>query len=161
MSQEQEHLIWSSNPSHLIGFTSYLIYTIVLIGLLITSLLMENINYTIIASIPAVLIIWNFLVIKNVFYKLTTQRIKLSNGVLNKKMEELELYRVKDYKMEKPFLLRFLSLSNIAIETSDRSNPIVIFKAVKNGEDIMEKIRNHVEKCKKARGIREVDVYAQ
>lgn len=53
--------------------------------------------------IPIVIILWKWLVVKNTKYELTTERLKIRHGVLNKNMDDLELYRVRDFKLEKPF----------------------------------------------------------
>jgi len=82
---------------------------------------------------------------------------KTHSGVLNKHVDELELYRVKDYKLVQPFFLRILSLSNIVLETSDRSNPTITIRAIPDGNDVREQIRKLVEDLRQLRGVREVD----
>ena len=72
-------------------------------------------------------------------------------------MDELELYRVKDYRLENPFFLRMFSLGNIVLETSDRSSPVVRINAIQNAEELREKIRNCVETRRDQKGVREVD----
>jgi len=107
--------------------------------------------------IPIVIILWKWLVVKNTKYELTTERLKIRHGVLNKNMDDLELYRVRDFKLEKPFFLRIFSLGNIILQTSDKSHPVVILRAIKNGEQIREQIRNMVEACRVKKRVREVD----
>src|SRR4051812_45734757 len=46
-------------------------------------------------------------------YQVTTERIHLRQGVLSRKTDDLELYRVKDYLLVEPFLLRVFGLGNI------------------------------------------------
>ncbi|MEZ5300332.1 MAG: PH domain-containing protein [Verrucomicrobiales bacterium] len=43
-------------------------------------------------------------------YELTNERLKLSTGVLNRKTDVLELYRVKDMELEKPLHFRIFGL---------------------------------------------------
>jgi uncharacterized membrane protein YdbT with pleckstrin-like domain len=102
--------------------------------------------------------IWKWLVIKNTRYDLTTQRLKTRFGVLNKHIDELELYRIQDYKIEQPLFLRIFSLSNIILETSDSSHPHFVLRAVPNGEQILDKIRFHVEECKAKKRLTMVDI---
>ena len=73
------------------------------------------------------------------------------------KTDELELYRVRDYKFEQPFFLRLFSLGNIVLQTSDKSDPQVVLSAIPNGEELREKLRTHVEACRMKKGVREVD----
>ncbi len=78
--------------------------------------------------------------------------------MLNRKTDELELYRVRDYQLVEPFFLRLFSLGNVVLRTSDRSNPVVTIKAVENGEELREKLRQYVEECRTHKGVREFDV---
>ena len=94
---------------------------------------------------------------KNTKYELTTERIRTRHGILNKETDELELYRVRDYKLDQPFFLRMFSLGNIVLETSDRSHPTGIFAAVPNGGPLREQLRTCVEACRTKKGVREVD----
>lgn len=107
--------------------------------------------------IPLFIILWKWLVVKNTKYELTTQRLRTRHGVLNKKTDELELYRVRDFKLDQPFFLRLFSLGNIVLQTSDKSHPFVTIKAIRNGEELREKIRTYVEECRVAKNVREVD----
>ena len=106
---------------------------------------------------PLFIILWKWLVIKCTKYELTNQRLKKQYGVLNKKIDELELYRIKDYKLDQPFFLRLFSLGNIVLKTSDKSHPTVIIPAVSESAELREKIRSLVENLRDQKRIREVD----
>lgn len=106
---------------------------------------------------PLFIILWKWLVLKNTKYELTTERLRTRIGVFNKRTDELELYRIRDYKLEQPFFLRMFSLGNIILETSDRSHPQVTLKAISNSEEFREKLRAHVEACRMKKGVREVE----
>lgn len=107
--------------------------------------------------IPLFVLLWKYLVVKNTRYELTSQRLRLRTGVLNKEVNELELYRVKDFKIEQPFLLRIFSVANIVLDTSDNSHPIVSILAVEDAEALLSAIREHVEIMRRNR-VREVDL---
>jgi len=64
---------------------------------------------------------------------------------------------VRDYKFEQPLLLRIFSLANIIMQTSDKSNPVVIIRAIQNGEELRDRIRDLVEECRVRKRVREVD----
>lgn len=137
---EQEKDIWSGTPSQVINLGTYL-----LLGLFFFLV------------IPLFVILWKWLEVKNTKYELTTQRLRTRTGILNKNLDELELYRVKDYKLDQPFFLRMFSLGNVILETSDRSNPVVTIRAIPDAEDVREKIRACVEKRRDEKRVREVD----
>ena len=138
MAQEED--VWSGTPSQVTNFGSF-----IFLGILFFLV------------IPLFIIFWKWLVTKNIKYELTTERLRTRSGVLNKKMDELELYRVKDYKVDRPLFLRIFGLGNLVLETSDRSSPIVMIKAIPDAEELREKVRTCVETRRDAKRVREVD----
>ena len=91
-------------------------------------------------------------------YEVTDQRIKLKTGILNQEIDECELYRVRDYKIVKPFFQRIFGLGKIELVTSDRSNSSINFDGIKNPENLYNLIRDNVEKIRRKTGTREIDV---
>ncbi len=138
MAQEED--VWSGTPSQVTNLGSF-----IFLGILFFMV------------IPLFIILWKWLVTKNIKYELTTERLRTRSGVLNKKMDELELYRVKDYKVDRPLFLRIFGLGNLVLETSDRSSPIVMIKAIPDAEELREKVRTCVETRRDAKRVREVD----
>ena len=136
----EEKLIWKGNPSQWINFGTWIL-CFLFVWLVI----------------PLFIAIWKILVVMNWKWEITNQRINEEKGVFSKTTNELELYRVKDIKLEQPFLLRLVGLSNIQLTTSDRSHPHVLIPAIKNGKRLREDIRNAVEAIRDIKHVREVD----
>jgi uncharacterized membrane protein YdbT with pleckstrin-like domain len=137
---QEEKDVWFGTPSQVINLGSF-----ILLGLFFWLV------------IPLFVILWKWLVVKNIKYELTTERLRTRHGVFNKKMDELELYRVRDYKLDQPFFLRLFSLGNIVLQTSDRSHPRVVIQAIPDAEDLREQLRKHVEECRMRKRVREID----
>ncbi len=152
----QEELVWENNSSQILNFGNNLL-TIGLLGLAIGGGLINPMIAMV--AIPIVLIwaFWNYLVIKNQKYTLTNQRLIMRKGVLNRLTDEIELYRIKDHRLEQPFFLRIFGLGNIILITSDQLNSEILIKAVENSHEIRENIRQLVEARRVARGVRELD----
>ena len=91
-------------------------------------------------------------------YEVTDQRIKLKTGILNQEIDECELYRVRDYKVIKPFFQRIFGLGRIVLVTSDRSNSNINLNGIKDPENLYNLIRDNVEKIRRKTGTRELDV---
>ncbi len=94
-------------------------------------------------------------------YELTSQRLKVTTGILTRKLDELELFRVKDYSMEQPLLLRMLGLGNLTLITSDVTCPNVSIEAIPEVNDVREKLRNAVQAERDRKRVREMDVDSQ
>ena len=91
-------------------------------------------------------------------YEVTDERIKLKTGILSQEIDECELYRIRDYKIVKPFFQRIFGLGNIELITSDRSNLRINLNGIKDPENLYNIIRDNVEKVRRKTGTREVDV---
>ena len=91
-------------------------------------------------------------------YEVTDQRIKLKTGILNQEIDECELYRVRDYKVVKPFFQRIFGLGRIELVTSDRSNSNINLNGIKDPETLYNLIRDNVEIIRRKTGTRELDV---
>jgi membrane protein YdbS with pleckstrin-like domain len=91
-------------------------------------------------------------------YELTSERVKMSEGVFSKVTDTLELYRVKDIETRQPFLYRLCGIENIQLNTSDSSSPFVLFQAIPHHVGLGDKIRNQVETIRQQKGVREIDV---
>ena len=91
-------------------------------------------------------------------YEVTDERIKLKTGILSQEIDECELYRIRDYKIVKPFFQRIFGLGNIELITSDRSNLRINLNGIKDPENLYNIIRDNVEKVRRKTGTREIDV---
>ena len=91
-------------------------------------------------------------------YEVTDERIKLKTGILSQEIDECELYRIRDYKIAKPFFQRIFGLGNIELITSDRSNVRINLNGIKDPENLYNIIRDNVEKVRRKTGTREIDV---
>lgn len=139
MADEQS--LWRGTPSQLLNLPWYVLW-LLLFWLVI----------------PLFILLWQWLVIRTTVYELTSERLRLRRGVLNKHLDEVELYRVRDYQLEQPFFLRLFGLGNILLQTSDRSHPTVRLRAIRDGERLYEQIRGAVEQARGKKGVRELDV---
>lgn len=137
----EEHNVWSGVPSQVTNMGAFILWGV--LGLTI-----------IVLPISVVMIVWRYLVTKNKKYELTTQRLKTHCGVLSKKIDELELYRVKDTSFEQSFFLRLFGLGNVLLFTNDVTTPLVKIEAIKNAQAIREKIRNLVEERRDQKRVR-------
>jgi len=116
-----------------------------------------NLVYFIIFAITIILPIYRYLKTRFTIYSFSENRITLKTGILSQKIDETELYRVRDYSIYKPLLLRIFGLGNLEIVTSDKTHPKIFFYAIKDCENVMSLLRNKVEEARKKTGTKEVD----
>ena len=92
-------------------------------------------------------------------YKITTQRVVIEQGVFSKRMEQVDLYRVVDYVVERPFGQRVMGTGNIVLEAMDKTTPEIRITGIRT--DVMalyERLRYSTEQEKRRRGVRVLDV---
>ena len=87
-------------------------------------------------------------------YELTTQRVRIRQGVFSKRTDELELYRVKDSTVLEPFWQRLFGVGNILITTNDTTTPTLLLEALPHAADTREKLRAAVEECRDRKRVR-------
>jgi uncharacterized membrane protein YdbT with pleckstrin-like domain len=93
-----------------------------------------------------------------VTYRVTNQRIVVDKGILNKKMEQLDLYRIQDFTVDRPFGQRIMGTGNLRLTTFDKTTPVVELTGLKTDVvQLYETLRVAVEGSKQLRGVRTVD----
>ncbi|WP_343225940.1 PH domain-containing protein [Luteolibacter marinus] len=151
-----EEVLWKGSPSQVTNLGKYLVVLALDIGICVAGVLVHPFILAALV-IPLGWAFWIFVSTRAIRHELTTERIRLYEGVINHKLDDVELYRVKDTSMERPFWCRLFGLSTLIIETSDRSQPRIEIKAVSNGMELRELLRKQVEYWRDRKRVREVD----
>ena len=86
-------------------------------------------------------------------YSITTQRIIIEKGILSKKKDIIEVFRVDDFETTHPFGMRMLGYGILSIKSSDRSIPSKDLLGLKNISDLYEQLRECNLRERKRRGI--------
>lgn len=136
-----ESITWEGRPSQMANLLVFLM-CLLLIWLVI----------------PLFYAVWRWLAIRFTKFELTTERFRRISGILTRRTDELELYRVKDTELIEPFYLRMFSLGNVVMHTSDRTTPRLVIPAIPGAREVRERIRSQVEEVRKRRGVREFDL---
>lgn len=156
---------WQERPSQLINTSCMLGFAGIV--LLITGLIYfiynfeKNIHLVCIFSIlylfVLVFALYTILDTYCTIYILTSQRLRIKTGILNRYSEEIELYRVKDTSVYEPLFLRIFSKGNLELVTSDRTSPELTLRGVNAPRLLNDRIRVLVEQCRTDKGVREID----
>lgn len=86
-------------------------------------------------------------------YRLTTRRVVVETGVLGKRLEQVDLYRVSDYSVVRPIGQRLLGTGNLVLRTLDRTSPLVAIDGIRTDVvALYESIRAATENEKARRG---------
>jgi len=108
--------------------------------------------------VPIGISVARYLTTKAKVYELTTERLKITEGVFSKVTDTLELYRVKDLETRQPFSYRMMGVENVQLNTSDTSTPFILIEAIPCAVGLADQIRNQVETIRQQKGVREIDI---
>ncbi|MEY2482504.1 MAG: hypothetical protein QOK24_1032 [Verrucomicrobiota bacterium] len=108
--------------------------------------------------VPIFIGLTRYLQTKNHVFELTSERLKMTEGIFSKVTETLELYRVKDIEVLQPFIYRIVGLENIKVNTSDLSSPVVMLDGIPQDIGLADKMRNAVETVRMQKKVREIDI---
>ena len=98
---------------------------------------------------PLIFVLWRYLQLLCITYYVTNQRIRVTRGILKQITDEVELFRVLDIQIEKPFLYRLFSLATIHLKTVDRTTRNISLTAISKADSLFDQIRNGVLRMRK------------
>lgn len=78
---------------------------------------------------------------KSVVYTLTTQRIQIERGLFSTIKASVELFRIDDFDIHRPFGMRVLGYSMLHLRSSDPDLATVIITGIPNLEALADQLR--------------------
>ena len=87
-------------------------------------------------------------------YGLSEDRLFLSVGFLSIKDEEILLYRIRDISVTRTLGQRLFGVGTITVHSSDKSNPVLEIKNIKDPTAVKELLHTQVEEMKDRRRVR-------
>lgn len=159
-TEPQETIIWRGTPSQWTNFGTYF-FCLLLVAGVITGYVMVSPRQPLILiglAVPALWALSRWIGTACHRYEVTTERVKVTTGLLSRRSSELELYRVRDYTLVEPFWLRLVGRGNIVLTTADRTTPEVLLRAVPSAPSLKDQIRTHTERMRQRRGVRDLEI---
>lgn len=93
-------------------------------------------------------------------YEVTDQRLIVRRGLILKSIDEIELYRIKDVRVDFSLINQIVDIGTITITSSDRTTGSASFvlRDVPAARERREGLRKLVDRARQRRGVRELDV---
>jgi uncharacterized membrane protein YdbT with pleckstrin-like domain len=132
------------------------------IGILLTAVAPPEIGrWPILISALALLIIaWKWFESMAARYDICRDRLIVRRGIFIKSLDEVELYRVKDVRLDFSLINQMAGIGTITVTSSDettRHAPLAL-RHVENAAGRREELRNLVEAARQKRRVREIDM---
>lgn len=77
-------------------------------------------------------------------YRLTTQRLFIERGILNRTIDQTELIRVDDVRLHKTLFDRIMGLGSVTIVSTDATDQETLLEGIYEPEKVAEAIRTHM-----------------
>jgi uncharacterized membrane protein YdbT with pleckstrin-like domain len=74
-------------------------------------------------------------------YEITTQRVRIERGILSKSKENIELFRIDHFDLQKPLGMRLAGQCILHLRSSDTNFPTVIILGIPNLESLADTLR--------------------
>ena len=85
--------------------------------------------------------------------RITDQQVILRLGLLSRRTEYLELYRVTDLEVEEPRFERIVGCGRLVITSTDRDESALVLRGLKDPSTIADQVRVCVEEQKRRRRV--------
>jgi uncharacterized membrane protein YdbT with pleckstrin-like domain len=154
-----EDSVWKGSPSQWLNLGSYTAGILAIAGLVVGAIFFPpaSIGLFIALVLPIGWMLWSYLTVRTQIFELTSERLRITRGIINQTVDEVELYRVKDTQMIRPWWMRLTGLASISMETSDRTTPTLVVPAIHGGMELREQLRKLVEIQRDKKRVREMD----
>jgi uncharacterized membrane protein YdbT with pleckstrin-like domain len=94
-------------------------------------------------------------------YELTEERLIVRRGIIMKSIDEIELYRVKDVRIDFSIVNQLAGLGHITITSSDettRTSGELVLRDIERARERREQLRRLVDTARQKRRVREIDM---
>jgi uncharacterized membrane protein YdbT with pleckstrin-like domain len=111
-------------------------------------------------GLSALIIAWKWIQNMSAKYEITPERLIVRRGIVFKSIDEIELYRVKDVRMDFSLLNQWAGIGTICLTSSDETTRVgdLVMRHVDKALARREELRRLVDASRQRRGVREIDM---
>jgi uncharacterized membrane protein YdbT with pleckstrin-like domain len=93
-------------------------------------------------------------------YEVSADRLIIRRGIFIKSLDEIELYRVKDIRLDFSLVNQWAGIGTICLSSSDETTRAgdLVMRQVERAEPRREELRRLVDAARQKRGVREIDM---
>ena len=111
-------------------------------------------------GLALLIVLWKWLQNMAAKYEITSERLIVRRGIIFKSIDEIELYRVKDVRMDFTLLNQWAGIGNICVTSSDETTRVgdLVMRNIDKAQTRREELRRLVDAARQKRGVREIDM---
>jgi len=112
-------------------------------------------------AVGLLIVLWRWFENLAAKYEITEERLIIRRGILSKSIDEIELYRIKDIKIDFTLINQIAGIGRLTIASSDettRAGDLVI-AGIDRAQERRETLRRLVDAARQKRNVREIDMH--
>ena len=112
-------------------------------------------------AVSLLIILWRWFENLAAKYEVTEERLIIRRGIVSKSIDEIELYRIKDIKIDFTLINQIAGIGRLTIASSDettRAGDLVI-AGIDRAQERRETLRRLVDAARQKRNVREIDMH--
>jgi membrane protein YdbS with pleckstrin-like domain len=94
-----------------------------------------------IAAAAVIMFLFKIIRLKSIRYKITQDRIEWSRGILQRRVDNIDMFRIVDMKMERTLPDILVGIGSITLITSDKTDPNFKFEKLRGSKQIYDIIK--------------------
>jgi len=87
------------------------------------------------------ILILKIIKLKMTYYEITTDRIEWSRGLFDRRVDNIDMFRVVDLKMRRSFFDCIVGIGSVGLITTDKTDPEFIFQKIRHPRQLYDIIK--------------------
>ena len=110
------------------------------------------------SGVALLVILWRWLENMAAKYEITEERLIIRRGIISKSIDEIELYRIKDIRIEFTIINQIAGIGRITISSSDETtrDGDLVLANIERAQERRETLRRLVDAARQKRRVREI-----
>ena len=93
------------------------------------------------AIVVVLVLAFKALNIKMTNYEVSTERIEFSEGIFDRRVDNLDMFRVVDMKLRRSLLDCIVGTGSVMLTTTDKSHPKFVFEKIRDSRELYDAIK--------------------
>jgi uncharacterized membrane protein YdbT with pleckstrin-like domain len=103
------------------------------------------------------MLLYVYFSLRSLHYRITTRLIERESGLFTKRVDSVDVARVKDVQLVQTMPERLLGIGGVEVFSSDQTDPVIRLEALPRARAIFEQLRDAVLEAGRRRGYMPMD----
>jgi membrane protein YdbS with pleckstrin-like domain len=93
------------------------------------------------AAVVVLILVIKMVRLKMTYYEVTNERIEWERGIFDRKVDNLDMFRIIDLKMRRTVFDVIFGIGTVALVTTDKTDPEFVFEKIRRPRDLYDIIK--------------------